>query len=68
MTKRRQPWTPEEDDLLTNLKIEGLGTYEIAAKMQRSGASIDNRWHLIRSKTDPVLKPRAYRRRDDSAN
>ena len=57
-------WTPEDDALLTKFKIEGLELNDIALRMGRTSGSIDSRWHSIRSKTDPLLKPRKYVRKE----
>lgn len=39
------------------LKIAGVGIYEISSRLQRTGSAIDNRWNAIRSKADPRQKP-----------
>lgn len=64
MSKQRLPWRPAEDALLRTLKREGLSLDVIAEQLNRSGAAVDNRWHILRNRKDSTEKPRPYLRRN----
>ncbi len=53
----------EEEALLRKLKGEGLALNEIAARLERTSAGVDVKWHAIRDRTDPDEMPRSYHRK-----
>jgi DNA-binding NarL/FixJ family response regulator len=48
VTKRNTKWTPEEDQLLLELKAAGTSLAEIAKRLNRTQAGVDSRTNALK--------------------